>query len=442
MLFGEVDPAAFVLATVAAIIGLETILRPLCKHVRKPRKAYTQFYRRAMILADVAMTTEELEGDWILSLAISKTAFMGLWSWNNAFADTLLDTPIGLGQWILYPASLSGSGIFTAWALLLICPIWLLKAIYIKFVWASLRGIVDGTHRFSIAAWLGVRVDVPVGFHIQVLGNLIQTLSQYDDSLYGWRAQSILSSLARSVSSPLGAGTLAFSKVGDTGVWTGVFYDLAKCLPVETSYDYQHVKVGQYRLSLKKNSFLVEVSDLPGVLGCAKTDRPRNIAKMVRILLSHDVVQPVDLIISTWGLTREQLHQIQFSCMILQQDTIERRLEKCKHWAKRNVRLNRKMKQLATTSPWCECSNFCFCSLRGIMFAPPSRSYNNMKGVIISNNVARAAKNPSLRKAGAIALAGRPVFEVLREKPLVIVGNGSVDRRRAVVLEMNEIRGN
>ncbi|KAG2179905.1 hypothetical protein INT43_003691 [Umbelopsis isabellina] len=389
MQFGEVDPAALILATVAVIIALETILRPLCKHVRKPRKAYTQFYRRAMIMADT-MAAEELESDWVLSLAISKTAFMGLWSWNNTFAETLLDTPIGLGQWMLYPASLSGSGIFTAWALLLICPIWLLKAIYIKFICVSLKGIVERTQKFSIAAWLGVTVDVPVGFHIQVLENLIQTLSQYDDSLYGQRAQSVLSSLARSVSSPLGA----------------------------------------------------EVSDLPGVLGCSKTDRPRNIAKMVRILLSHDVVQPIDLIISTWGLTQEQLYQIQFSCMILQQDPIERRIVECKHWAKRNVRLNRKMKQLATTSPWCDCSNFCFCSLRGIMFAPPSKSYNNMTGVIISNNVARVAKNLSLRKAGAIALAGRPIFEVLKENPLVIVGEGSVDKRRAVVLQMHDIRDN
>jgi hypothetical protein len=424
MLFGEVDPAALILATVAAFIGLETILRPLCKHVRKPRKAYTQYYRRAMINADVFMGEGVVENDWILSIAVSKTAFMGLWSWNNTFANTLLDTPIGLGQWLLYPASLSGSGIFTAWALLLICPIWLLKAFYIKFVWV----------------WLRVRVDAPEDFHIQILGNLIHTLSQYDVSLYGDRAQTVLTSLARSVLSPLGAGTLAFSKVGDAGVWTGVFYDLAKRLPVETTHEYQHLKVGQYRMSLRKGTFAIEISELEDILGCSATDRPHNIATMIRILLSHDVVQPIDLIISTWGLTQEQLYQIQFSCLVLQQDPIQRRLGKCHHWANRKVRLNRKLKKLAATSPWCECSFFCFCSLRGIMFAPPSKSYHNLDGVIISNDINRAARNHFLQNSGAVALAGRPVFEVFKNAPLVIVGNGSVDKRRAVVLQMLDVR--
>jgi hypothetical protein len=100
MLFGEVDPAALILATVAAFIGLETILRPLCKHVRKPRKAYTQYYRRAMINADVFMGEGVVENDWILSIAVSKTAFMGLWSWNTNWSWAVASvSSLAIGIW-------------------------------------------------------------------------------------------------------------------------------------------------------------------------------------------------------------------------------------------------------------------------------------------------------------------------------------------------------
>lgn len=94
--FGSIDPAAFILALLALFIGMESVLKPLCGFVRVSRKAYTVVYRDSMILA--GGPSKIYDDDWILSVAISRTAFMGLWSWNNSHTADLVDTPIGLGQ--------------------------------------------------------------------------------------------------------------------------------------------------------------------------------------------------------------------------------------------------------------------------------------------------------------------------------------------------------
>ncbi|CAO3663843.1 unnamed protein product [Umbelopsis ramanniana] len=291
--FGSIDPAAFILALLALFIGMESVLRPLCNHVRVPRKAYTLFYRDSMIFAHEPL--KAYDHDWILSIAISRTAFMGLWSWNNGHTAAMVDTPIGLGQWILYPMSQTGSGTLTALMIIVITPIWLIKFLY-------------------------------------VLSNMILTLGHYD-LLYSETAKNALSQCALSLAFPLGAGTLAFSHVGSSGVWTGVFYDLAKFGYHNSPSGYKTVKAGNIQLSLKDGTFHVDIPALNSGVGCSAGSKHGDVAQMVRVLISHGLPDPVDLIISTWGLSRQQIDQIRFTHMMLQGDlTLERRFSSTKHW--------------------------------------------------------------------------------------------------------------
>lgn len=222
--FGSIDPAAFIIALIALLIGLESILNPLCVYVRIPRAAYTIFYRESMIFSYDPKTPSEY--DWIVSIAVSRTAFFG-------------DTPIGLGQWLLYPISQIGSGILTALVLIIITPIWLLKFLYFKLISLSIFAMNDNT---------------PLAFHQEVLGNLIWTLGKFD-SLYSKNAQGVLCRLALSMGFPLGDGTIAFSQVGSSGIWVGVFYDLSKYGCTESTDGYKHVMAGNVCLSLKTQQF-------------------------------------------------------------------------------------------------------------------------------------------------------------------------------------------
>jgi hypothetical protein len=434
--FGSIDPAAFILALVALFIGLESIVNPLCSYVRIPRHAYTTFYRSSMITAYAPERPSEY--DWILSIAISRTAFMGLWSWTNYHAYLLLDTPIGLGQWILYPISQTGSGTLTALVIAAVTPIWFIKLLYIKFMWLDVD-FRTSKRNLSIAALVGLSEVTPIAFHLQILGNVIKTLGRYD-SLYGKAAQTVLSRLALSMAFPLGAGTLAFSQVGSSGVWTGVFYDLVKHGYLPSIPGYKDVMAGDVRLSLKDNTFEVDIPSLRSYVGCSYGSKHGDIGQMVRILISHGICDPIDGTISTWGLSREQLYQVRFTYVILQRDkSLERRLKNAQHWITRKIRLTKRLRSTSASSPWCDCHYFCFCSLRGIMFTPPLKLYHDVRGIIITNDVKRALRNSIIQDSGAIALTSdnKNAIELLKIALRVIVdGNAGRNSAAHTVLQL------
>jgi hypothetical protein len=424
--FGSIDPAAFILALLALFIGLDSVLKPLCNYVRVPRKAYTIFYRDSMIIAHESSKT--YDHDWVLSIAVSRAAFMGLWSWNNWHTFGLIDTPIGLGQWILYPTSQTGSGTLTALMIIVITPIWLIKYLYIRLMLLIVKIDFHGqTRQIRISKIFGLKFDTPTSFHLRVLNNMILTLGHYD-LLYSETAKNALSRCALSLRFPLGAGTLAFSHIGSSGSWTGVFYDLAKFGHQNSPSGYKTVKAGNIKLSLKDGSFLVSIPAFNAYVGCTAGSKHGDVAQMVRVLISHGLSDPIDLIISTWGISRQQIDQIRFTHMMLQGDlTLKRRFSSTKHWINRKVRLTKKLRRLSATSPWCDCRRVCYCSLLGIMLTPPLKRYHNVRGAIVTNDVNRAVNSQVIKNSGAVILDNKIAVELLEDVSLVLVGNHTRD---------------
>lgn len=419
--FGTVDPAAFVFAIVALLVALEALLAPLRGYVQRPRKAYTEFYRDSMIFSHEPNAKSEY--DYILSLAVSKTVFFSMWSWCNGHAIYLMDTPIGFAQWILYPAAQSGSALLVAIIIIMVTPYWIFKFAFVRLVLLSFRmSRHKQSQRVFIGNLFGLEWDTSQQFHRQVLGNIIFILDRYS-SPYGIVAQEVLSRLALSMNFPLGGGTLAFAKAGSSGIWTGVWHDLSVNGASETTPGYLDVMAGNVVLQLQKGTCDVHIPSIRSYLGCSKGSRHDDTGKMIRILLSHGIVTPIDWIVDTWGITSQQLKQVRFTHTALQRDTsLIRRLHSAKHWTNRKVVLGKKLSKLVETSPWCDCYNFCFCSLRGIMLTPPVSDYQNFRGVVVCSDEDRTMENAIIQQAGAKPLAGRNAVDLLESVPLLVAG--------------------
>lgn len=109
-----------------------------------------------------------------------------------------------------------------------ITPIWLIQFLYVRFMSSIVKIDLHGpTRQIRVSKVFGLKSNTPTSFHLQVLGSMILTLGHYD-LLYSETAENALCRCALSFQFPLGAGTLVFLHVQSFGVWTGVFYDLAK----------------------------------------------------------------------------------------------------------------------------------------------------------------------------------------------------------------------
>jgi hypothetical protein len=426
--FGSIDPAALIIALIALFVGLESILHPLCNYVRIPRQAYTEFYRDSMIFSYGA--DEQYDHDWLLSLAVSKAASTRIWTWNNYHAYALMDSPIGFGQWILYRTSQSGSGILTAFMLLLITPIWAIKIAVTRLMLTPIKSPLS-SQKGSV--WLGELIGLedktPMQFHLHVVANIIKVLHT-NSSLYGSTAQELLSSLALSHHYVLGPATLAFSAVGSSGIWTGVWYDLSKYGVSENTNGFLDVTAGNVRLSLHKGTFVVDIPQCRASVGCSKLSKHKDTSQMIRILLSHGVTAPIDQIISNWGITQQQLYQVRFTLAVLSVDKrTDHMLQPAPpHWTYRKVRLDRKLRKLSSFSPWCICrkTNACFCSLKNIMFIPHAKDYSGFRGLLLCQNEQQTLRSTPVQLSHGIALAGGDAVATLKVTDLVIVGNQSL----------------
>jgi hypothetical protein len=195
---------------------------------------------------------------------------------------------------------------------------------------------------------------------------------------------------------------------------------------------------GKFQLILEDNTFSVDIPALNSSVGCSARSKHGDIGQMVRILISHGLSDPIDLIISTWGLSYQQVNQIRFIHMALQQDTsLLRRLSSAKHWINQKIRLTKNIRKLSASSPWCNCHGYCFCSLRGIMLTPPLKVYHNVRGIIITNDVNRAVASVVIQNSGAVIFSDKTAFELLETAPLVLVdGNTSYTHGAYTVIRL------
>lgn len=375
--FGTVDPAAFVLALVAILIAIESLLSPICEYARRPRWAFTTYYKRSIIHCYDYKTAKY---DYILSVAVSKAVFSGLWTCSSRHTYILMDSPIGFGQWLLYPVSQTGSGILTSLLIALITPVWAVKKMWIRFLLMRIRS------PRTMGQEIGFPIELPAAFHCHILGHILASdtsVTSYSKSSFDEEAvQGLLTQLASSSDYILGPATLAFSNVEYPGIWTGVWFDLQPFGVWENAlfldFKHKHVMAGNMQLCMPSGSLEVWVLSsstigIDGVIkGCSRHTRFSDKAKTIRILLSHGIVDPIDIIISMCGVTEHELRLVRFTHAILELDSsIPRGLKSTNHWIVCKTRIPRKLKKLASTSPWCSCIDYCLCSLRGIMFAAP-----------------------------------------------------------------------